>query len=829
MTPITPNWPWNRGHHPPPLGPTPSAPQPRSPGDETSHEKGSGGAPDDTSVGAIGGGIAAGRDIIGNAIGEHSTVSVHLPPEEEPSWPIRVGVPPLLATALQPRTGLRAKIDRAWNAANSAMPAAAHGEGDSPGTPPGGRPTQVLSGGGGVGKSQLAAIYAHEAASAGTDLVMWVTATDVGHLLAFYSHAARLVHVPGLLRNDPEHDARAMLDWLATTDRSWLMVFDDVVDLAALASWWPPSRPDRGRTLATTRLKDARLTGQGRGRVDVDVYSPDEAAAYVEQRLAADGASHLLDGGENELAAELGRLPLALGHAVAYLIQQQLTCRQYLVRLRDSRRRLDEMLPRSADGDGYGRQVTTALLLSLAAAEACGPPGLVKSVLSLTALLEPAGHPESLWTTAFVLERLLPRQHPQGDEERQEHEPQAAEAGTTDQPAHLVEPAEHVRTALLMLHRYALITYDVRTATREVGIHSLTARAVREITPEADQAKLAVLASWGLLSIWPYPDQPVRDFAAVLRANADALTRNAEQHLWEGGAHELLFRVGRSLYANGLTHTALAHFAALVERSEQVLGAEHVDTLRFRADLASLHRALGHREEAVWLDEQTLAGFVRALGDDHPYTLGVRANLAASYFALGRRAEAAGVEEQVAADLARVLGPDHQDTLRARGNLAVTYDKLGRSEEALRLQEEVLADRGRVFGADHPETLGALRALSDMYVGLGRLHDALQVDERLLADSERVLGPQHPDTLLASVNLAVIYALIGRYEEALGLCTEALPQYERVFGLDSAETGKVRDNIAVIQSELDRSRNGALRDVVVLNFSEDRRSHQWDR
>ncbi|MER6523444.1 NB-ARC domain-containing protein [Streptomyces sp. NPDC001553] len=264
---------------------------------------------------------------------------------------------------------------------------------------------QVLSGGGGVGKSQLAASYARDAARAGTDLVLWVGASDVQQVIALYAHTAQLIQAPGALGTDVEADARAFLGWLATTSCRWLVVLDDVTDPAKLAPWWPAAHSGAGWVLATSRRKDGRLTGQGRRKVDVDVYSPAEAVAYVEDRLATDALTHLLDGSQ-ELVEELGFLPLAIGHAVAYLISQQMTCADYLALLQDRERSLAEILPAWADTENYGRQVTAALLLSLAAAQADSPRGLALPVLRLTALLSPAGHPADIWEGSPVLSYL---------------------------------------------------------------------------------------------------------------------------------------------------------------------------------------------------------------------------------------------------------------------------------------------------------------------------------------------------------------------------------------------------------------------------------------
>ena len=108
--------------------------------------------------------------------------------------------------------------------------------------------TQVLSGGGGVGKSQLAASCAGQAVRDRTDLVVWADASVSGGVIAAYAQAAARVQAPGRTgkQGDAEADARAFLDWAAVTGRSWLVVLDDITDPAQAAAWWPASHTGTG-------------------------------------------------------------------------------------------------------------------------------------------------------------------------------------------------------------------------------------------------------------------------------------------------------------------------------------------------------------------------------------------------------------------------------------------------------------------------------------------------------------------------------------------------------------------------------------------------------
>ncbi|MEV8595887.1 FxSxx-COOH system tetratricopeptide repeat protein [Streptomyces sp. NPDC052012] len=666
----------------------------------------------------------------------------------EAMWPVEVGPVPPLASAFQPRRLLREQVDGARAGGGSVVL------------------TQVLSGGGGVGKTQLAAAYAVDAMKQGVDLVVWATATESQQVITQYAQAAARLRLPGVSGQDPEADARTLLEWLATTRRRWLVVLDDIAHPTALNRWWPVSRTGTGWVLATTRLKDARLTGNGRTRVDIDVYTPDEATAYLRARLTDDDTGHLLDGHVPSLVEALGRLPLALSHAAAYMINEELTCGAYLRLLTNRRTRLEQLLPETADTEGYGRQITTTLLLTLDAVRSADPTGLALLVLRLSAHLDPSGHPHALWATPPLLDYLSTHRT-------------ARTAGTATSPQ---TTANEAHTALRLLHRYALLTCDTRDEPRAVRIHALTARAVRENIPHPDLPLLAKAAADALLHAWPVVDQPHTDLATALRANSEALAEHALDHLWHPEGHPVLFRAGRSLLDAGLIDASTAYWENMTADSERLLGDDHPNTHTTRANLATSHWQGGRTSAAIAIEERVLADRERLLGNHHPETLTARANLAASYWQAARTDEAIEIYEQVVADRERLLGDQHYETLIARGNLAACYWQAGRTDEAIEIHEQVLADRERLLGNHHPETLTARANVATSYWQAGRTEEAIEIQEQVLADRERLLGDKHPETLTARANLASSYRQAGRNDEAIHLLEQVVADRQRLLG-----------------------------------------------
>ncbi|GGN70891.1 tetratricopeptide repeat protein [Actinoplanes lobatus] len=672
-----------------------------------------------------------------------------------------VGTIPPLASAFQPRTGLRERIMAARGAGTDVV----LGENDDAG-----RAARVLSGGGGVGKSQLAAWFAHQAiVERRTDLVVWVPAGSPDQILTAYARAAERVKAPGVSGTDESADAAAFLEWLHTTDLTWLIVLDDVTDPAHIADLWPPARPT-GWTLATTRLQDATVLSSGRQKIDIDVYSPGESIAYLTARLEREGLAACLDDSVPELTEALGHLPLALSHATAYLINQALPCRAYLSLYRDSSHRLTELMPATSRPDDYTRPVATTLLLALKAADVTEPVGLARPTLTLASLLDPAGHPEAFWGTEAVTGYLS----------------SAAGAPVT---------ASRAREVLRLLYRYSLINHTPGDSARAVRIHALTARAARESAKNLPTAARA--AADALREIWPENDHMVTDLTTSLRANSITLYEVSDDALWLPEVHTLVHSVGISLSDAGLYRSAVDYRTAVAEKAERLLGNQRSETIDARANLAVSYGRDGRTRDAIALEEQVLTDSERILGNQHPDTILARANLAASYRQDGRTRDAITLQEQVVGESEHILGNQHPNTILARANLAASYWQDGRTRDAIALEEQVLTDSERILGNQHPDTIRARANLAVSYGQDGRTRDAIALEEQVLTDRERILGNQHPDTIRARANLAVSYWQDGRTRDAIALEEQVLTDRERILGNQHPDTIRARANLAV--------------------------------
>ncbi|MGW0704278.1 FxSxx-COOH system tetratricopeptide repeat protein [Streptomyces sp. NPDC002867] len=649
---------------------------------------------------------------------------------------------------------------------------------------------QVLTGMGGVGKTQLATDYAHTAwDTGGLDVLVWVTASAQSPVVTGYAQAG--VELCQADPDDPQQAAKQFLAWLAPKAGQrpcrWLIILDDVADPADLVvnhddpnnrfSLWPPASP-YGRTLVTTRRRDAALTGEGRRLVDVGLFTEAEAVAYLTTSLAAHGRVEPADQ-LTALGRQLGYLPLALSQAAAYLIDAGEAAAAYRDLLADRATKLTDLAP-DALPDEQAVALAAAWTLSIARADTLRPAGLARPMLHLAALLDANGIPQDVLTGEVARAHLSAYRTTTGP-------------NPTAEPAPVSRP-DAVR-ALRALDRLSLIDHRPGTPHQAVRVHQLIQRATRDTLIPDQRDQYARTAADALMAAWPEIERDTA-LAQALRANADALTRHAEDALYRPDAHGVLYRLGESLGYSGQASIATTHFQDLANRANRHLGPNHPDTLVARRWLAWWRRAAGDAAGAVAAYAELLADQLRVLGADHPDTLTTRHGLAYCRGVAGDATGAAEAFAELLPDRVRVLGKNHRDTLTTRRQLAHWQGEAGDATGAAVAHAELLADQLRVLGADHRSTLTTRLNLAGWLEEAGDGAGAAAAYAELLPDLVRVLGEDHRYTLTTRYSLAWWRGEAGDAAGAVGAYAELLADQLRVLGADHPDILTTRLSLA---------------------------------
>jgi tetratricopeptide (TPR) repeat protein len=678
--------------------------------------------------------------------------------------------------------------------------------------------TQVLQGGGGVGKTTLAVEYAYRYRGQ-FDTVWWVRAEQPATLLGDLTDLAVARGVANPEEASQQLAVAASRRWLEDHDR-WLLVLDNAqapdmptgldASLARVVDLLP--QVVHGQVLVTSR--DASWE-QHAALAELEVFTPEEAGGFLLARSS---------GGDEQAAAAvaelLGWLPLALEQAGAYVRETRIPLATYLDRLcRFPALTVAKGRPRDRDPVDT---VATTWQVSLQQIEPV--PGAVM-LLEVCAFLGPEEIPRE------VLAAHL--------------DPPAEELdAVTEDPFALDD-------AVAALRRFGLVKANEQVLT----VHRLLQQVVRDGLDAATASNRTSTALRLLAKVFPVEDVDdpgIWPWCEQLLPHALAAADHAEHYQIEPAVtsdlldsmESYLHERGRFTEARSLAQRALAlaertygpegdiiparlgslaavlrvqgeldHARTLLERAltidEAHVGSNHPDTAWSLHNLGLVLLAQGDLDGARALHERALAILEAHLGADH-LTIAASLNHLADVLREQGDLEGARTLFERALAIHKVhLGPDHPTTTWSLSNLARVLREQGDLDRARTLQERALSVREVRLGPDHPITAWSLHNLAAVLADQGDLEGARILYERALAVREVRLGPDHPITAWSLHNLAAVLHAQGDLQAARALQERALAIREAHLGADHSDTAWNLHNLAAVlqdQGDLDRAR-----------------------
>ncbi|MFE0098736.1 FxSxx-COOH system tetratricopeptide repeat protein [Streptomyces sp. NPDC059009] len=585
----------------------------------------------------------------------------------------------------------------------------------------------------GIGKTQLAAEYAHRF-STDYDVVWWVNCDDRNIQRDRFGELAVELGLP--VGNEPGERIRAVREALRRGDphSRWLVIFDGWDDLEG-ASVMLPQGP--GHVLITSRNHG---WGETTEVLQVPGFDRHESTGYLMRR-----APHITAEQADEVAVEFGDVPLPLVQAASWLGESGMEVPEYLRMVRE--RRLST-IDEPATGEGFPHSSLTSWSILINRLRRAQPQAI--EVLSLCTSFAPGRIPLGLI-----------RAYPQAEL------PEGLRWMSTDLPAWT--------RALDTLVNYSVLTRETRgPANAEMGphqesvhmhrlvhdivskltsedSHEIHRRAVRRLLAQADPGNPMDSRHWPRYAeLLPHLEPSGALGSSDLRVQAAVL--NCLRYCHRSGEYKAGLQLAEQIRE---------HWTRIMDPLAQPM-------LDLTTHEGNILRASGKFREAYELTKSCLDRLHASPEANELGTLQTSSSMANSLRYLGRYEEANELQEKVLEAAHRILGEDEVETLSARHNLAYGLRLLGRYADAYEYDVETAIRRESVLRARHITTLNSSNAVAHDLRLLGRYREALARQESVLRLHIQVLGPQHPQTLEARAQLALCKRREGGFSQDIG-------------------------------------------------------------
>jgi tetratricopeptide (TPR) repeat protein len=616
--------------------------------------------------------------------------------------------------------------------------------------------TVALHGLGGVGKTQLAVEYAWKHLG-GYEAVLWVKADSPQTLDASLAGIAGVLDLPEARAEEQGVQTEAVLGWQKGRER-WLLIADNAdTDEAANALRDRLGPNLGGHVLVTSRLSSWPTNI---AHLPLEVLLPEDAACYLQDRVAKEGQHAGDEAAARKLAEELGFLPLALEQAAAFIIELRWSFDKY-------RERLRKLLDRHREGaTRYPASVAKTWKITL---ERLNP--LARAVLRFAAWFGPDAMPRGIFSA----------------------DPTILSEGLGESIEDLDLAIEE---ALGELARFSLI----RLTPETVSVHRLLQAVEQDALTNEECARWLERAFQLFNAFAPVSPVDARNWSIwlKLRPHAEALIEHAQSHGMNAPRVSLVAnQVGSFLYARGDYAQAEPLMRRALAIAEKSFGGEHPHVAAQLNNLAQLLVATNRLKEAEPLMRRALAIDKASFGSDHPTVARDLNNLAQFLQATNRLADAEPLYRRALAISEASLGPDHPNVAMYLNNLALLLQNTNRFAEAEPLYRRALAINEASLGPDHPKVARDLNNLAELLRATERIAEAEPLYRRALAISEASLGPDHPNVAICLQNLAVLLQVTNRLQEAE-------PLFRRALAINEASLGPDHPNVAIDLNNLAR-------------------------
>lgn len=606
--------------------------------------------------------------------------------------------------------------------------------------------TQIISGLGGVGKTQIALEYVLKYGFK-YDLIWWVNSENVAVITDAYSQFAIKKGLIDDNVSDINIIKEAVLNWM-NNNNNWLFIFDNADDSNIIYDYLP--RDSKGHILITSRNTNWASIGKVK---EIEEFTEKEAEKFMIKRTGEMNKNRLID-----LIKELGYLPLALEQAGAYIVNSSKSYEEYYELYKKYKIEILKKYPPL----GYNHTVATTWAISIDKISNESS----EQLLNIFSLLAPDN------ITRDIFERskeFLP--------------PPLCEK---------IENELEFDEAVYNLKKYSII----RENNKIYSIHRLVQDVIRISLDKEFWGGITIDLAYNIFD-FDYKDIVTWQWYNKVIPHAISIAKYGEENKIKLEKIAYLYHQIATYYNMILADYEQAEilFDEVIRIEKDVYGDENEHTIRSYNNLIGLYIDQGKYDDAESLCIYALNICEKTFLPNHNMTLVLIKCLAQIYFKKSRYDDAEKLYKRVLNIRNEIFGENSNEAATIMGELASIHKINGHYDDAKILLEEALEIKEKEFGLAHTEVAVVLDSLGMVYQKMRRYSDAEELLKRALEIRKKVYGVNHPNLSDSLNNLASLYAEIGSDERAEELYKESLEICELFYKEDHDNIASTLNNL----------------------------------
>lgn len=526
---------------------------------------------------------------------------------------------------------------------------------------------QTVQGLGGIGKTQLAREYAYRYGANYSTIIWEINAENEETIFDGFSEFARALELKLPENFNEKHLSIAVNEWFQSHSK-WLIIFDNLNYESTILRYLPQNNVG-GHILVTTRNKNV---WQGEA-IEIEVFSQEEALAFLDNRLANCKWIENNKAIQIELTERLGRLPLALEQAAAYILNNP-SCNyeKYLLMLEQSG--LAVFKEETSKPEYYEKIVVTTWEISFRALSLRG----AKQLFNICAYMGADNIPISYF------------------EREQEVLPKPLKNDIAK------EISKH--RILKQLHDYSLVKVD----TEHIHIHRLVQEIVcKKHRKNTKWCKLCVDIIHSQFHYKWGDGESMRAFYNNV-SHAVAVTEHAISTINYFDASmvkavRILSVIGYGFRYSGLYQQSLKYYKLAYEIRKGQLGERSSEIATICDNIASTYDELQEYENALFWYEKDMLISETIHGKDSVSTAYTYNNVAVTYSNIGEYKKSIEYLKRALVIFQTMFKEDDLVIATIYNNMALNFEKQEQYDKALMWYKKDLAISEKKLGDNHPD------------------------------------------------------------------------------------------------------------------------------